>query len=67
MGYKLNFFYWRVSVLSLIVCKCIIGLAQLADTLLLFLADFLIGHAEAFLPDGIEGLLDMHQMLGSPL
>ncbi len=46
-----------------IVLPGLSGLGQLLDTLLLVLPCLLIGCQEAFLPDGIEGLLDVHQEL----
>ena len=40
---------------------------QLLSTLLLVLDCLLVGREEAFLPDGIQGLLDVYQeLLGCP-
>jgi hypothetical protein len=61
------FLFRRVRILSSIGHQALSGLGQLQGALLLVFDCLLIGHKEAYLPDGIKGVLDVYKkLLGGP-
>jgi hypothetical protein len=68
MGYSLSgllccFFFRRVRILSSVPAQSFSGLVKLLGPLLLVLLSLLISSEQAFLTDGIKGLLDVNQEL----